>query len=155
MQINELYGRRVRAPQEEPLPINNSQIQTLPTLKVGRKTITCLRCGTVTKKSVVALPNQQYYCPRCVTLGRVSTLDKFYHVPEPNQFAVPEKILTWNGQLSPLQASASAEVKERMDQHCHQLLWAVTGAGKTEMIFAGIAAALKRGGAGGDCVTTG
>ena len=91
------------------------------------------------------MPNQQYYCPQCVTLGRVSILDKFYHVPEPNQFEVPQRILTWTGQLSPLQTKASVMIKERMGQHHHQLLWAVTGAGKTEMIFAGIAAALKRG----------
>ncbi len=32
-----------------------------------------------------------------------------------------------------------------MAAHVQQLLWAVTGAGKTEMIFAGIAAAIKRG----------
>lgn len=32
-----------------------------------------------------------------------------------------------------------------MAAHVQQLLWAVTGAGKTEMMFAGIAAAIKRG----------
>ena len=145
MDISELYGRRVLCPQVEQLPIDGSQIQILPTLKVGEKTITCLRCGTVTNKWITAMPNQQYYCPQCVTLGRVSTLDKFYHVPEPNQFEVPQRILTWRGQLSPLQTKVSTMVKERMDQHRRQLLWAVTGAGKTEMMFAGITAALKRG----------
>lgn len=145
MDISELYGRRVLCPQIERLPIESQQIQTLPTLKVGEKTITCLRCGTVTNKGVTEMPNRQYYCPQCVTLGRVSTLDKFYHVPEPNQFEIPDRILTWMGQLSSLQTRVSTMVKERMDQHCHQLLWAVTGAVKTEMIFAGVAAALKRG----------
>lgn len=45
MDISELYGRRVLCPQVEQLPIDGSQIQILPTLKVEEKTITCLRCG--------------------------------------------------------------------------------------------------------------
>ena len=145
MKINELYGRRVLFPQIDNFPINDSQIQVLPTMKINETSVTCLRCGTATSKTFVALPNYHYYCPRCVTLGRVSTLDKFYHVQEPNQFEPPEQVLTWEGELSQLQAATSAVIKERMNNHCRQLLWAVTGAGKTEMIFAGIAAALKRG----------
>lgn len=145
MKIDELYGRRVLFPQVDLFPLNDPRLQALPTLKVTSKNITCLRCGTVSSKSVVAMPRDQYYCPECITLGRVSTLDKFYHVQEPNQFVVPKQALTWTGQLSPLQATTSQIIKERMEHHCRQLLWAVTGAGKTEMIFAGIAAALSRG----------
>ncbi len=40
-------------------------------------------------------------------LDDVSTLNKFYHVPEPNQFTVIEPVLTWKGKLSPLQQQAS------------------------------------------------
>ena len=116
MDISELYGRRVLCPQIERLPIESQQIQTLPTLKVGEKTITCLRCGTVTNKGVTEMPNRQYYCPQCVTLGRVSTLDKFYHVPEPNQFEIPDRILTWMGQLSHLQTRELVMVRVRMEQ---------------------------------------
>ncbi|MBB1063231.1 DEAD/DEAH box helicase [Limosilactobacillus fastidiosus] len=145
MKISELYGRRVLFPQSDNFSISNPQIQVLPTMKITETSVTCLRCGSVMSKRFVALPNHHYYCPQCVTLGRVSTLDKFYHVQEPNQFETPERVLTWEGKLSELQAATSAVIKERMNQHCRQLLWAVTGAGKTEMIFAGIEAALKRG----------
>lgn len=145
MQIEELYGRRVLRPQVDKLPISDSRIVGLSTLEIKNDSVKCLRCGTVTKKHLATLPNDQYYCPCCITLGRVSTLDKFYHVQEPNQFELPQQVLTWQGKLSPLQAKVSAAVKELMDQHCLQLLWAVTGAGKTEMIFLGIAAALSRG----------
>ncbi|MCI1974489.1 MAG: DEAD/DEAH box helicase family protein [Limosilactobacillus sp.] len=145
MKLDELYGRRVLFPQVDSFPLNDSRLQALPTLRVTSKNIICLRCGTVSNKSVVAMPRDQYYCPECITLGRVSTLDKFYHVQEPNQFVIPEQILTWTGQLSSLQATTSEIIRDRMERHCRQLLWAVTGAGKTEMIFAGIAAALSRG----------
>ena len=47
--------------------------------------------------------------------------------------------------LSPLQQQASEKISQGMADHVQQLLWAVTGAGKTEMMFAGIAAAIKRG----------
>ena len=91
------------------------------------------------------MPRGEFYCPHCINLGRVSTLNKFYHVPEPNQFTVTEPVLTWKGKLSPLQQQASEKISQGMADHVQQLLWAVTGAGKTEMMFAGIAAAIKRG----------
>ena len=142
MDLENYYGRRVLASRHE---VKQSGIQELPTIRIDAGNIRCYRCNHVTAKSLGALPQGEFYCPHCINLGRVSTLNKFYHVPEPNQFEIPDRILTWMGQLSSLQTRVSTMVKERMDQHCHQLLWAVTGAGKTEMMFAGIAAAIERG----------
>ncbi|WP_267201486.1 DEAD/DEAH box helicase [Limosilactobacillus kribbianus] len=146
MKLTEYYGRRVLVDRPDwqakqpPAPI-----QTLETITVGDRKIECRRCGQKTPKKIAALPNGEFYCPRCINLGRVATLNKFYHVPEPNQFVVKEPVLTWQGQLSPLQQEAAEEVATGMKKHQHQLLWAVTGAGKTEMMFRGIAAALRRG----------
>lgn len=145
MQLSDYYGRRLLV---DHLTLNKNcdpHIKTLPTIEVHSKTIRCLRCGERTSKEVARLPNNEYYCPACINLGRVSTLNKFYHVPEPNQFTVTMPVLTWHGQLSSLQAQAAAKIRQGMTQHRRQLLWAVTGAGKTEMIFQGIAAALERG----------
>src|SRR5699024_11589071 len=72
------------------------------------------------------------------------SLNKFYHVKEPNQFSPPATVLRWQGKLSPLQAQAAAVVKQQMGKHAHHLLWAVTGAGKTEMTYPAIEQALKR-----------
>ena len=140
--ISEYYGRRVLVRRDQVAPAG---VQVLATIKQQTSEIYCLRCGQVTPKESAALPNGEFYCPRCINLGRVSTLCKFYHVPEPNQFEVTSPLLTWSGKLSPLQASAAKQVKEGMLNHRRQLLWAVTGAGKTEMMFSGIAACLKRG----------
>lgn len=142
MAIVDYYGRLVLADRNQPLPTG---VTVLPTINVGVKNIQCYRCGQVTPKTVAALPNGEFYCPHCINLGRVSTLCKFYHVPEANQFTVTEPVLTWHGKLSPLQSQAAVTVASRMTAHRKQLLWAVTGAGKTEMIFPGIAQALARG----------
>ncbi len=142
MDLENYYGRRVLVSRHE---VKQSGIQELPTIRIDAGNIRCYRCNHVTAKSLGALPQGEFYCPHCINLGRVSTLNKFYHVPEPNQFTVIEPVLTWKGELSPLQQQASEKISQGMAAHVQQLLWAVTGAGKTEMMFAGIAAAIKRG----------
>lgn len=142
MDLENYYGRRVLVLRHE---VKQSGIQELPTIRIDAGNIRCYRCNHVTAKSLGALPQGEFYCPHCINLGRVSTLNKFYHVPEPNQFTIIEPVLTWKGKLSPLQQQASEKISRGMAAHVQQLLWAVTGAGKTEMMFAGIAAAIKRG----------
>lgn len=142
MDLDNYYGRRVLVPRHE---VIQAEIQELPTIRIDAANIRCYRCNHVTAKSLGALPRGEFYCPHCINLGRVSTLNKFYHVPEPNQFTVTEPVLTWKGKLSPLQQQASEKISRGMADHVQQLLWAVTGAGKTEMMFAGIAAAIERG----------
>lgn len=142
MDLENYYGRRVLVSRYK---VKQSGIQELPTIRIDAGNIRCYRCNHVTAKSLGALPQGEFYCPHCINLGRVSTLNKFYHVPEPNQFTVTEPVLTWKGKLSPLQQQASEKISRGMADHVQQLLWAVTGAGKTEMMFAGIAAAIERG----------
>ena len=142
MDLENYYGRRVLVSRHE---VKQSGIQELPTIRIDAGNIRCYRCNHVTAKSLGALPQGEFYCPHCINLGRVSTLNKFYHVPEPNQFTIIEPVLTWKGELSPLQQQASEKISQGMAAHVQQLLWAVTGAGKTEMMFAGIVAAIKRG----------
>lgn len=142
MDLENYYGRRVLVSRHE---VKQSGIQELPTIRIDAGNIRCYRCNHVTAKSLGALPQGEFYCPHCINLGRVSTLNKFYHVPEPNQFTIIEPVLTWKEKLSPLQQQASEKISQGMAAHVQQLLWAVTGAGKTEMMFAGIAAAIKRG----------
>lgn len=144
MDKSNYYGRRVLVNWVDQQQQADPAIKVLPTIAVHAQTIRCYRCNTETPKRLAALPNGEYYCPHCINLGRVSTLDKFYHVLEPNQFTVKKPVLSWHGQLSPLQERAAKQVASRMKDHQRQLLWAVTGAGKTEMMFKGLAACLAR-----------
>lgn len=117
-------------------------VQRLPTMEVGRR-VRCLRCNSCYERAAVELPHRQFYCPNCINLGRVSTLDQFYHVSEPNHFAPPAHPLSWRGTLSDLQLQIAEEVRLSMEKHERRLLWAVTGAGKTEMIFPTIDSAIR------------
>ncbi|KLD60563.1 competence protein ComF, partial [Lactiplantibacillus plantarum] len=66
---------------------------------------------------------------------------KLYHMPEPNAFAtVP--VCTWQGTLTPVSDTHPTLPTANSVAHKGHLVWAVTGAGKTEMLFPGIAWAL-------------
>ena len=96
----------------------------------------CARCGQVC-----------YYCRKCLQLGRVTSCSYLYVCPgqlvdiqETN-----EQYLDWAGQLSPGQEMASDRVVETIEKKSDLLIWAVCGAGKSEVIFAGINRALQLG----------
>jgi competence protein ComFA len=58
---------------------------------------------------------------------------------------VTPKPLVWEGTLSDGQRLASDKLVEALQLHQDLLVWAVCGAGKTEVLFAGIEAALSSG----------
>lgn len=136
MELSELYGRRIPASQVPKELLVNQQIRKYPMIKVEKKKIRCLRCGQVTPKQVAYLPDNQYYCPSCILLDRMSTLDYLVGVDEPNAFVKENsEVLTWQGKLSKYQQQCSNELKKYVTSGHKHLLWAVTGAGKTEMLF--------------------
>ncbi|VDG32342.1 DNA/RNA helicase [Lactobacillus sp.] [Lactiplantibacillus mudanjiangensis] len=143
MQAKELYGRQLLL-----TPVEAQQLpagtQKLPALKVTGQQVQCLRCGSQLQRRWAQLPDHHYYCYQCLTLGRVSTLTSLYHLPEPNAFTdLPS--LTWDGQLTGPQTDCANRVKAAFQARQRHLLWAVTGAGKTEMLFPGLAWALQQG----------
>ncbi|BAP86220.1 competence protein ComF / DEAD/DEAH box helicase [Paucilactobacillus hokkaidonensis JCM 18461] len=139
------YGRRLldqELTDEFELP---KHVQISAAMEVTNTYVRCTRCNYNSSLSEVALPKEQYFCPQCITMGRVSTLSKFYYLPEPNLFKANKHPLSWNGQLSELQQKCSLEVCRCLQKHERHLLWAVTGAGKTEMLFEAISQAIQRG----------
>src|SRR5699024_9347116 len=54
-----------------------------------------------------------------------------------------KEVLHWKGTLSEQQEKASKDIVETIKKNQTRLLWAVTGAGKTEMLYEGIAYGLK------------
>nr|WP_295973908.1 DEAD/DEAH box helicase [uncultured Bacillus sp.] len=66
----------------------------------------------------------------------------------PCHSAIPTQrvsLLQWNGKLSPGQRQASDRVAEAISQSQSLLVWAVCGAGKTEVLFQGMNRALMEG----------
>lgn len=84
------------------------------------------------------------YCRKCLMMGRISACTPLigWNGPAP-QHLLPEKILEWKGQLSLGQQTASNGVVGAIQNMTELLVWAVCGAGKTEVLFAGIESALS------------
>ncbi|MCM0600520.1 helicase-related protein [Periweissella ghanensis] len=133
--MSNLYGRLVvvRNTQAQALQTKYPQLQVQAAIKDNY----CQRCYAQIMKAW-QLPNGHRYCGRCLQFGRVTTQDILVSVPEPNRFP-PFENWQWSGQLTAAQMQVVAEINHH--QH-HHLVWAVTGAGKTEMLFPIIAQAL-------------
>jgi len=117
------------------------------TEKNGKKY--CQRCQSLmvpVEASYCVCEQPCAYCRNCLKMGKVRACNLFYSLPEENAFEKPkENVLAWEGTLSPQQEEASESIIATIAQNETRLLWAVAGAGKTEMLFSGIEQALKAG----------
>lgn len=118
---------------------------TRPAMTDQGKMVRCRRCNALLLKIRVQLPDGCYYCPNCLSLGRVTSDALLYHLPEANLFATNRNYLEKIPCLTPEQTQISFKLTAAMADHTDQLLWAVTGAGKTEMMFASLNYAFKLG----------
>lgn len=99
----------------------------------------CRRC----LMKLATLPGKFQYCRRCINLGKISLNDKLLITPTDVNFPIQERYLHWNGQLTANQQKGVRELIMAFSCHRDHLVWAVTGAGKTEMIFPLIEQSLK------------
>ncbi|MGF6953893.1 competence protein ComFA [Neobacillus sp. B4I6] len=113
----------------------------------GKKPI-CSRCGNKAPQHFASYPCLRcgetcLYCRHCIIMGRISECTPLigWNGPVPDTH-LPAKIKQWQGTLSQGQQEASEHVIEAIQQNQEHLVWAVCGAGKTEVLFAGIEAAL-------------
>lgn len=113
------------------------------------KTYQCNRCGN----------NQQYlfasfhcarcqeactYCRNCIMMGRMSECSPLISWIGPAIEQNRNNLqLQWDGHLSPGQQVASDRMLEIIRDKGELLVWAVCGAGKTEVLFKGIELALQ------------
>jgi competence protein ComFA len=116
------------------------------------KTCQCVRCGTADSRWFSAFPCSRcgencIYCRQCLMMGRVSSCTPLvsWTGPEPEAAPVQQPLLEWNGTLSQGQAEASAQTVTAISTSSQLLVWAVCGAGKTEVLFKGIEHSLQQG----------
>lgn len=109
----------------------------------------CNRCGNCDPELFAVFPcarcgKRDTYCRACIMMGRVSGCTPLYgwigEAP-----AIPDAPLQWKGSLSAGQQVASDQVVEAIVRDEELLVWAVCGAGKTELLFKGIEAAFSAG----------
>ena len=103
----------------------------------------CPRCASPYEEEH-QLPNGSFYCRECILLGRVQSDQELYYFPQED--FPRQQSLNWQGQLTPFQAQISQALCQAVDEKRPSLVHAVTGAGKTEMIYAVVAKVLDRGG---------
>lgn len=113
----------------------------------------CQRCGN-RKRSLFGMspsPNnhaQHIYCRKCINMGRVIQCAPLYYWSGPNpKWPSQKNPLTWKGTLTEQQQFVANRIvrKIKSKESNKLLIWAVTGSGKTEMLFLGISKALQSG----------
>lgn len=144
-----LYGREVligELPIESQVVTEQEMVQKRNAfIEKGSKWY-CRRCEHIIDRTLTdhcQCEKSCAYCINCIQMGKVRRCSTFLSLPEPNYFTVSEPILKWEGTLSEQQACASKDIVQTIKNNEERLVWAVTGAGKTEMLFAGIAQAIK------------
>lgn len=106
---------------------------------------TCRRCH---QKVTAELPNGEKYCRNCIGLGRISEKEYLIRFKDDRQIRYSSangSYLTWQGNLTEQQAKVSHELTISFKKKRDHLVHAVTGAGKTEMLFQVIDVALMKG----------
>lgn len=93
----------------------------------------CARCGTA----------NCFYCRKCIMMGRVSECTPLFSWSGPNDEEMEKVDFTWDGKLSKGQATASDRVVQAIKENNQLLVWAVCGAGKTEVLFKGLEYGLR------------
>lgn len=111
----------------------------------------CTRCGNKDHRLFASFPCSRCgevcsYCRKCIMMGRISECTPLigWSGPEP-AIENPGKILEWEGILSDGQQVAATRAVEAVRQNSSVLVWAVCGAGKTEVLFPAIEAAIASG----------
>ncbi|ANX13702.1 hypothetical protein ABE41_016965 [Fictibacillus arsenicus] len=85
------------------------------------------------------------YCRNCIMMVRVSVCSPLLSWIGPDVKHKSDHQLMWRGELSAGQQIASDCFVEQVGNSGELLIWAVCGAGKTEVLFHGIEKALKMG----------
>lgn len=95
---------------------------------------TCATCRAVCR-----------YCRTCIKMGRISSCTELVVWRTPSTVNSGLRTFGWAGNLTPLQESASKAISKSIRERKDHLLYAVCGAGKTEILFSPIHEALQKG----------
>ncbi|MGP4061260.1 DEAD/DEAH box helicase [Halobacillus sp. H74] len=111
----------------------------------------CRRCGNKHAHLFAKIPHKKcgkecVYCRSCIQMGRVMECEPLYIGNAAIEWPVYEHPCTWDGTLTNHQQHAADEISRLVECGAgEKLIWAVCGAGKTEMLFPGLTTALQKG----------
>ena len=143
MKVNPNYLGRLFTEQELSHE-ERQQTKQIPSMKKEKGQLSCQRCGSQIKEEW-HLPVGAFYCRECLIMKRIRSDQKLYYFPQ--ECFPKQDVLKWSGQLTPFQERVSQGLLQAVDKKEATLVHAVTGAGKTEMIYQVVAKVIDQGGA--------
>ncbi|MDN7226217.1 DEAD/DEAH box helicase family protein [Planococcus sp. N064] len=116
---------------------------------IGKERV-CARCLENSPQKIIPFycskcEDECYYCRHCINMGRISSCTELITWKHPTQPPQKNHSFAWTGTLTRLQEHASIEVSKSLEQKKSHLVYAVCGAGKTELLFLPIFNALQKG----------
>ena len=143
MKVNPNYIGRLFTEQELSYD-ERQQAKPISSMKKEKGQLSCQRCGSQIQEDW-HLPVGVFYCRECLIMKRIRSDQNLYYFP---QECFPQQdVLKWSGQLTPFQERVSQGLLQAVDKKEATLVHAVTGAGKTEMIYQVVAKVIDQGGA--------
>ena len=118
--------------------------EKLPAMRKEKGKLFCQRCNSIILEEWY-LPIGAYYCRECLLMKRVRSDQALYYFPQED--FPKQDVLKWRGQLTPFQEKVSQGLLQAIEKQEPTLVHAVTGAGKTEMIYQVVAKVIDEGGA--------
>jgi len=143
MKVNPNYLGRLFTEQELSYD-ERQQAKTISSMKKEKGQLSCQRCGSQIQEDW-HLPVGAFYCRECLIMKRIRSDQKLYYFPQ--ECFPKQDVLKWSGQLTPFQERVSQGLLQAVDKKEATLVHAVTGAGKTEMIYQVVAKVINQGGA--------
>ena len=141
MKIEDSYGRLLT---ESQMTNDLKEIaQELPAIEKQNGRYQCFRCGSLIDQKLWKLSEEVLYCRACIQLGRIRSDQKLYAIAQKDFEG--QEVLNWKGTLTSYQQEVSEGLIQAVKAGKHALVHAVTGAGKTEMMYQVVATAIKAG----------
>lgn len=144
-------GRLVRDVDLVEIP-SDEEWMSFPGIKKERGKYRCSRCGECDQPSFIKGPctceaEECVYCQTCIQLGKIKSCTTLYANRITESFPIPDLSVQYKGELSPEQKRISEELVAVVNNSSikEHFVWAVTGAGKTEMIYEVIRYVLLKG----------
>ena len=141
MKIEDTYGRLL--PESQMTDDLKEMAQELPTIEKQNGRYRCFRCGSMIDQKLWKLSEEVLYCRACIQLGRIRSDQKLYAIAQ--QDFEGQEVLNWKGTLTSYQQEVSDGLIKAVKEGKNALVHAVTGAGKTEMMYQVVATAIKSG----------
>lgn len=141
MKIEDTYGRLLTKSQ---MTDDLYKIaQELPAIEKQNGAYVCFRCGSLIDQKLWRLSEDVLYCRACIQLGRLRSDQKLYAIAQ--QDFEGQEVLNWKGTLTSYQQEVSDGLIQAVKENQNALVHAVTGAGKTEMMYQVVANSIKNG----------